>query len=542
MRASFAHSEGSEDVSKRVRGVLIAAFGVVCGAPNAVIIRLIVQETGASNQLVVFWKSFNKICLTVALMAWTKGWREALAGARRGPWYLFAATCADACITLGFNNMILLTTVARAMLFYSLNPLFAALVGRTLLKDKLERRTVAALLAAGAAIGLIFIPEIASSTKASRNEEAAQSDLGDIIAVGTGFAMAMYILIVRAAHRHDPEIYMVPASSGGSMVAACLAATSLATGVFNNDSGGSGGAGAGAGTRNPFLPPSAPTQFWFLIVVDAAGVAIMLVCLTVAPRYCSSAEVSLMTLLETVLGPFIVFVVLGEEPGQWTAIGGTLLLCTLIAHECKSEMLPTTLVSMLFGAKDKLAIEQNPVSDWEILDELRGEAGIEMTEGFGREHSNSTFGSSNPMVTSSNPMRTKDADKPHMGLITSLQNSTQAGPSSSSVAMPMRAERSSSNVAMPMRAERSSSNVTMPMRAERSSSNVAMPMRAERSSSSSDRRSRGFSFVRSLRRGSIEEEDQPLRGSGLTINKLTTDMQWVERKLALSEDESSLRM
>ena len=319
-------------ISNRLKGALIAAFGIVCVSPDAMLMRLIVQKTGASNQLVVFWKSLSKIVGILTLISWSKGWRAALEGARRGPRFLLAASAVQACIDLGFTNMILLTSVARAMLFYSLNPLYAAVLGRLFLRDTLEWRTVAALLAAGVAIVLIFIPEIAADSSNGNDEETAQSDVGDVIAVFTGFSLATYICCVRAAHQHDPDIYMMPAASGGSLIAASIAAMSLATGLFNHNSG----TDDDPTNHSPFFPQQSPALFFFLIFVDGLCVAIMLVCLTLAPRFCSAAEVSLITLLETPLGPLLVFAVLGEQPGKWTAIGGVLLLCTLVAHELKS--------------------------------------------------------------------------------------------------------------------------------------------------------------------------------------------------------------
>ena len=342
----------------RLRGALIAIFGVVCVSPSATLMRLIVARTGASNNLLVFYKSLIKIFLILGVIVWSKGFKEAYRGACRGPKFVLLASAAQACIDLGFSNMILLTTVARAMLFYSLNPLFAAVVGRLLLKDELRWRTVAALAGAAVAISLIFIPQIlfasgggggGGATSGSEDAEEAQSDLGDFIAVGTGFAMAMYITVVRAAHRSDPEIYMVPAASGGSILAACITGASLAAGVVevtstsNVDDNGGGdstndddvdGSDSSGSDSSPFLPAAAASEFWGLIFVDAACVAVMLVCLTLAPRSLSGAEVSLITLLETVLGPVMVFVALGEAPAVWTAAGGALLLCTLVLHEC----------------------------------------------------------------------------------------------------------------------------------------------------------------------------------------------------------------
>jgi len=77
----------------------------------------------------------------------------------------------------------------------------------------------------------------------------------------------------------------------------------------------------------------ASVQFFGAVAGSGLCVAILVVCLNIAPRTLSGAEVSLITLLETPLGPFCVFLWFGETPGPWTLAGGTLLFVTLVLHE-----------------------------------------------------------------------------------------------------------------------------------------------------------------------------------------------------------------
>ena len=325
---------------------------VVCGARRDAR-RLIAARTGASNNLLVFYKSLIKIFLILGVIVWSKGLGSVLGVPR--PEIRTLASAAQACIDLGQQHDPADDPPGRCL---SAQTLICGRCWSPVLKDELRWRTVAALAGAAVAISLIFIPQIlfasgggggGGATSGSEDAEEAQSDLGDFIAVGTGFAMAMYITVVRAAHRSDPEIYMVPAASGGSILAACITGASLAAGVVevtstsNVDDNGGGdstndddvdGSDSSGSDSSPFLPAAAASEFWGLIFVDAACVAVMLVCLTLAPRSLSGAEVSLITLLETVLGPVMVFVALGEAPAVWTAAGGALLLCTLVLHEC----------------------------------------------------------------------------------------------------------------------------------------------------------------------------------------------------------------
>ena len=52
--------------------------------------------------------------------------------------------------------------------------------------------------------------------------------------------------------------------------------------------------------------------------------------LTLAPRYLPAPEVSLMMLLEAVLGPLLVWAVLDEFPGIRGLIGGGLVVIALV--------------------------------------------------------------------------------------------------------------------------------------------------------------------------------------------------------------------
>jgi drug/metabolite transporter (DMT)-like permease len=68
------------------------------------------------------------------------------------------------------------------------------------------------------------------------------------------------------------------------------------------------------------------------LVVIPVSFALMLA----APKYLPAPEVGLIFLLETILGPFLVWLVLGEEPPVATLIGGVVLVTTLVAHAALS--------------------------------------------------------------------------------------------------------------------------------------------------------------------------------------------------------------
>ena len=56
------------------------------------------------------------------------------------------------------------------------------------------------------------------------------------------------------------------------------------------------------------------------------------VLIQIGPRYIPAAEVSLMLLLETILGSFLVWLFLGEVPTALSLTGGAIVFSALVAH------------------------------------------------------------------------------------------------------------------------------------------------------------------------------------------------------------------
>ena len=71
----------------------------------------------------------------------------------------------------------------------------------------------------------------------------------------------------------------------------------------------------------------------WLALQGCCVVPISFIALTVGPKYISAAEVSLLLLLETVLGPLWVWLVLDEEPSPTALWAGGGLILVLVAHE-----------------------------------------------------------------------------------------------------------------------------------------------------------------------------------------------------------------
>ncbi|MEL6648159.1 MAG: EamA family transporter, partial [Pseudomonadota bacterium] len=74
-----------------------------------------------------------------------------------------------------------------------------------------------------------------------------------------------------------------------------------------------------------FLPRKCPPS-----LSHGVFIAIATCFLTLGPRYISSAEVSLLILLESVLAPLLVWAWIGEDPGRWALVGGVVVIGALV--------------------------------------------------------------------------------------------------------------------------------------------------------------------------------------------------------------------
>ena len=71
---------------------------------------------------------------------------------------------------------------------------------------------------------------------------------------------------------------------------------------------------------------------WTLISMGFLILPLSFACLSIAPKYTTSAIVSLIMLLEMVIGPFWVWVGIGETPSNSMLVGGLIVLIVLALH------------------------------------------------------------------------------------------------------------------------------------------------------------------------------------------------------------------
>ncbi|MYI68471.1 MAG: EamA family transporter, partial [Boseongicola sp. SB0673_bin_14] len=85
-------------------------------------------------------------------------------------------------------------------------------------------------------------------------------------------------------------------------------------------------------------PGEAFATQWPLILGHGAFIGAASCLLALGPRYISSAEVALVVLLESVLAPILVWLAIGESPGPWAVVGGTVVVGALLVSNIYSLM------------------------------------------------------------------------------------------------------------------------------------------------------------------------------------------------------------
>ncbi|NIR27819.1 MAG: DMT family transporter [Gammaproteobacteria bacterium] len=266
----------------------MATVGVIVLSPDGLILRII----EADRWTVVFWRGLLMalaLAVFLALRYRRSTPQQVRAVGRRGllSGALFAAS------TVFFVSSITLTTVANTLVIVSAAPLFGAVMSYLFLREMLALRTWLAILAAVLGILVIFYGSVGGGAL-----------LGDLCAVGTAFCMAANLVVIR----HARAVNMLPAVVLSGVLGA-LAVLPLAT---------------------PFRVSAQDASLLLLLGLIILPVSLGLI--TLAPRYIPAPEVSLIMLLEAILGPLLVWMALGETPGVETFIGGGLVLGTLAVH------------------------------------------------------------------------------------------------------------------------------------------------------------------------------------------------------------------
>ena len=275
------------------KGLLITVCGVLFVTPDSLFVRLI----DAHPMTIAFWRSAISGILIITSLLLFEGrscFRVIMYMGKMGWLYCFLIGSTSPAFVLAIEN----TSVANVVFIFAAIPVFAALYSRLFLREQLSMALTVTMIAV--ALGLCVI-----AYGSTENDIAHW--IGDLFALYIALAYAGALTILRGLK----EISMVPAIPVGYLGSALVL----------------------SGTVEPFNGFADNSLFY---IVHGACIAAATACLTIGPRFISSPEVSLLILLESVLAPILVWAVLAEHPGQWTILGGMIVISALIAFNLYS--------------------------------------------------------------------------------------------------------------------------------------------------------------------------------------------------------------
>lgn len=308
------------NISSRSKGRLIILLGVLGVTPDSMLLRFLDQH-GVDSWGILVWKLLFMGVLTAVFTVTTSGGLKAtVAGLKPVACYLPLVTVITGLVEVGFTLSVVHTTAANALLFMSLNPLWAALLAFFVLQERIPYHTVVSLVLALCGVLLIFAPVILGEVEAEEPRAAKSHLLGDVTALATGMVLAMQITLVRYLGIYKPAANLTAASAIGPFFGSLLAlAMSQGKGLLPGNGG---------------WDSSQPVwQYWSVLVADAACLFLLFTALFIAPALIPGPEVGLVMLLEAVVGPLWVLLAFGEVPSVWTFAGGAVLILALAANE-----------------------------------------------------------------------------------------------------------------------------------------------------------------------------------------------------------------
>ena len=272
----------------QAKGLLLTAVGVFAIVPDSILIRLI----QADILTITFWRALIPgVLISTAVLLFYRKPTLSFIKSPRASGIIFIVTHSIG--TLLFVVAIELTSIASALFIISTSPVFAAIISRIFLNEKISLRMIFTIF--GALIGIGFI------TFGSFNVEEFFA-VGDIAALGVAICLAISLTAARSASNFS----MIPAVGISSLL------TPLCIVYF----------------INPFNLLYLDWIYILLLGVVFAPIATCLI--ATGPRYITSAEVSLLLLLEAVLAPILAWLILFEIPHSSTIYGGLIVLSVLI--------------------------------------------------------------------------------------------------------------------------------------------------------------------------------------------------------------------
>ncbi|MDK8464427.1 DMT family transporter [Marinobacter sp. SS13-12] len=272
----------------RIKGLTIAALGVLFIVPDALLVKI----TSVEPVVFLFWRGLL-LAISFLVISWLRYRSRLTTEIRRCGWKGLFCAGAFAISTLGFVVGMKNTAAGNVLVILNTAPVIAALIAWLVWKETLPWRTWVVILVC-----------VTGATFMAIGEWGKGDPLGLMMAGIAATALASNLNVARSRPDCDMSVMLMFGALALAIVAAVM-----------------GGAQA-----------LSPRDGFFIALLCLVFLPMACILIQIGPRYIPAAEVSLMLLLETVLGSFLVWLFLDEVPPNLSLIGGVIVFSALATH------------------------------------------------------------------------------------------------------------------------------------------------------------------------------------------------------------------
>ena len=281
------------NIKESRKGILIAFFGALLITPDTLFMRLSEMDVWS----MLLWRGMQMgivlICITLCMKEYRKNFH--LIFSKTGIYIILSQALGSVSFTYG----IVISSVTVILLCIATSPLFASFFSYFLLKEKINKSTIYA--------SLFTILGVSISVLDSHNAiNAPQGNyfLGLFCGLFTAAALGLNFVLLRS----KPKIPAIGATGFGGLLVGIIGILFV--------------------TKKSLLAGD-------LIAISISGMIILpfsFAALTYATRFTQAANVSLLMLLETILGPIWVWIFIKESPSHQMILGGMIVIITLLLY------------------------------------------------------------------------------------------------------------------------------------------------------------------------------------------------------------------
>jgi len=273
------------------RGVAMVACAGLVWSMGGLLFRLIEDATVWQ---IVAWRTFFLAVSMMAYVLWRYRGATITAFRRMGGWGLVGA-----CGIGGANTLFMFslehTYVANTLLMLGASPLISAAMAWVLLRERVRRATLIAMMAVAAGVGVMVAGGLGTDRW-----------FGDLMAILTVTSFSFVVIALRAGR----DVDMLP----------CVVLGAFLASVFASIMAFVGGEG---------LAMTAPDLGWCAMmgIIQMTGGMVLFIA---GSKHVPAAELALLSLTEVIAGPVWVWLAIGELPVAATFWGGGIVLVAIV--------------------------------------------------------------------------------------------------------------------------------------------------------------------------------------------------------------------